>query len=87
MTKQDTWTEYDEKIKHWRPQFGNAQHIHARDVIADINRKMPLYEAALADYKKRSSDSDRKRIPSKRLEKIRDELTKMKQLVLSLIAV
>jgi hypothetical protein len=58
MANQGTWADYEEKIAHWRPQFGNDNHIHARDVIEDINRMTPRYIDALVDYRERSQGKD-----------------------------
>jgi hypothetical protein len=81
----DIWNEYDAKIRHWRPEFANNRHIHARDVIEQINKKMPTYERLKEDYQERQAGKDR-RVSSKRLDAVWKELTSLKKLALELMA-
>jgi hypothetical protein len=83
---QDTWTEYDKRIAKWRPAFGNTEHIRACAAIEQINRMTPLYARAAAEYEERRNAAFGMRtVPRKRLDKLRAELTALKNLVLGII--
>jgi hypothetical protein len=34
----DIWAKYEKTIEHWRPVFGNTEHIRACTAIEQINR-------------------------------------------------
>jgi hypothetical protein len=82
----DIWAEYEKKIEHWRPVFGNTEHIRACTAIEQINRMTPLYARAAAEYEdRRNAAFGLRTVPHKRLDKLRAELTALKSVVLEII--